>query len=1536
VRLAFWILTALCVTATLVPIVASAALSSNPPRRHEGRSSRAVVHGHLVAIPHFGPAVVGAAAGRASAAAVRAATSPSGTPSPPFRECPAIGADQSCGILIYVTSSGATVLSDPSQGPYDGGDDTLVGVVNASGKAISSLSLSSNTGIFGFDGDGICTYSGWPAQSGCPYGPTGYEGPGTQLDGNGGDSGTVVFTNKLSQGGVAYVGLENALTTADLANPNGYVALGDSYASGQGAASVQTQNYWFSNPVKPCVRGPGAWPIFLGTDSGGSLVIHGKGQEESFFACSGATSGEIEYGNTSAKRPNQVYELEQYRQKHGSPGLVTLTAGGDDVHFALVLEACYSGGIFNIHQCTAAITAEIVYLTRWHKSFSNKLAALYSKVAGAAGPGSRVEVVGYPKILPPWTSVFSAALHCAWIRAEPDALVLANEMADDLNDDIRQAASQAHVGYAPVEDAVAGHAMCTGDPWIAELTIHNNSLGIAGHPTKPAQESLAATVLSDMRGSGLPFARRRAALVPSGAVARHAAARPPLKAQQSTEPLTADASAVPAEATEGAPYVGYLTVTGGEEPYKWAITGGTLPAGLSLDPESGVISGEPTESGTSTVTATASDSALPTPESSSVSVTITSGAPPALHIATNTLPTASVGQSYTATVQPLGGNEPIDWSIETSELPPGLTLNHETGAISGTPTAPGTSTFTVRAADSTEPTPLTATATLHITTLAEGEPLRVATSELGATAQGAYYDEPLTATGGSGPIEWSISSGSLPAGLALDASSGAISGIATESGTFPLTITATDRSTPSRQTATKPLILSVAPGTELTILTDTISNGEQGSGYYASLDASGGTGAYTWYITEGSLPAGLLLNNSSGTIEGTPAQSGTFTFSATAHDSAMPVHTASGTYSVTIAASAPSIEFAPPPATVGEPYEYTPPRRGGVEPYSWALTTGELPTGLTLDPSTGTIHGTPTASGTTALGIRLSDSSQPEAQGTEASATITVEPAPRLQIVSSEMPSAVVGQPYRGLLLTSGGTTPLTWSLKSGSLPPGLSLEPETGVVSGTPSAKGTSKFTVQVTDSSSPTPQTQTAELKLVVKVPPKVAVATEALAEGTAGSSYSASLIATGGTSPYAWSVASGFLPPGTSLSTATGQISGTPTAAGEYSFVAKVTDSSSPTPEVATAPLTITIAAATPLAISTKAVASGVQGVYYSYELDASGGVTPYTWSLSSGSLPAGLTLDPNSGQIYGQPRAYGHYSFTVGLSDGSTLEPLSTTASYTLDIAPAAPLAVQATSLPGGTQGQYYDQSLVVSGGVQPYSISVVSGTLPDGLNIDAAGEIYGEITSAQTETFTARIEDQSSPSPQVITRQYTIEVTPAPPLELAASISFVQGWYGYKALGVTGGVPGYSWISEVGKLPAGLTYSNGTIYGTPTTLGKRAITVTVTDSATPTVHKLTKAITVIVTKPPTLTITTKTLPAATHGTYYQQPIGVTGGTPPYTWAVSAGALPAGMSQSGEWIYGTPEAPGTYSFTIKITDSGAPKPQVKTKAFRVKVK
>lgn len=420
-------------------------------------------------------------------------------------------------------------------------------------------------------------------------------------------------------------------------------------------------------------------------------------------------------------------------------------------------------------------------------------------------------------------------------------------------------------------------------------------------------------------------------------------------------------------------------------------------------------------------------------------------------------------------------------------------------------------------------------------------PPQVSTSSLPNATATTPYSTTLAATGGSKPFSWKVSKGSLPAGLTLDAASGKISGTPTAPGTTSFTVTVTDA---KKATASRDLKLVVASPPAV-ITTASLPNATAGKPYVATLTGSGSAAPYRWAITGGNLPAGLNLDPLGGTISGVPTGVGTgaFTLELTGADGGK----ASRALSITVDAAALSVPAQTlPAATVESAYRATLTAAGGVAPLTWAVTAGALPDGLTLATS-GVISGAATAPADATFTVTVTD-----AVGTRASAQLTLRSAyPAFSVGAQSLLSPMAGQPYNGQLRATGGGSPVTWAVTAGTLPDGISLAPD-GALSGTATTEGDSTFTVEATDKFG---QRATREIRLTV-VPNALEVLSTAFA-GRANVAFSETLEVRGGRAPYSWTITSGSLPAGLTLDGATGTISGAPTTAGSRDVTFQVRD-------------------------------------------------------------------------------------------------------------------------------------------------------------------------------------------------------------------------------------------------------------------------------------------------------------------------------------------------------------------------------------------
>jgi Putative Ig domain/Matrixin/Ig-like domain from next to BRCA1 gene len=619
-----------------------------------------------------------------------------------------------------------------------------------------------------------------------------------------------------------------------------------------------------------------------------------------------------------------------------------------------------------------------------------------------------------------------------------------------------------------------------------------------------------------------------------------------------------------------------LSVGGGTAPYTWSLAAGSgpLPTGLNLS-SGGVISGTPTAQGTFNFNVQVTDS-TPQQAQKAFSITVvTAGTPPydSQFVSQNVPTNVQAGQQFsvnmkwknTGSVTWSGGNFFIvtqnpafntTWggssganavSLSAFTIGPGQQLNLTFNATA--PATPGNYNFQWQVYQQSGVSFFGEPST-NVVVAVGSTPVSVVTqSPLASGTVATPYGQTLTAAGGTGTYTWSLAAGSgpLPGGLGLS-SGGVISGTPTTPGTFNFTVQVNDSASGSAQ---KPFSITINPApTPVSITTSSLPGGIVGTPYSQSVAATGGTGVYSWTLASGSgpLPGGLSLSPG-GLISGTPTVGGTFNFTVRAADSASGSAQKALAITVTVVKVAPSIQGPLAiEATKGVPFLVQMTATGGTPPYAWVIMSGSLPSGLSLN-AAGVISGTPTSMGSSSFVLQLTDA---ELAKDQKSVTLQVNPPP-LIIDDPAIPFMEVGAPLSIQVTAEGGLPPYVWSLSAGSLPPGVSLNPTTGIIAGMPLVPGNYAPTLRVTDA-----QSHTAFRQVSIPITPgPLRIATVALSFGVTGTEYSQSLSAAGGAPPYVWMLTSGSLPNGVSLNPATGTLSGSPTVAGRFSFTVAVKD-------------------------------------------------------------------------------------------------------------------------------------------------------------------------------------------------------------------------------------------------------------------------------------------------------------------------------------------------------------------------------------------
>jgi hypothetical protein len=366
-----------------------------------------------------------------------------------------------------------------------------------------------------------------------------------------------------------------------------------------------------------------------------------------------------------------------------------------------------------------------------------------------------------------------------------------------------------------------------------------------------------------------------------------------------------------------------------------------------------------------------------------------------------------------------------------------------------------------------------------------------------------------------------------------------------------------------------------------------------------------------------------------------------------------------------------------------------------------------LPAGLVLTPAGCVVSGTPTIAGTVNLTVRATDSSNPQ-EMTTGPVSLTINPVGTLTLTSP--PAGTVNVPYSGLIGVSGGTAPYACTITAGTLPAGLTIANCT--ISGTPTTASTTTLTVKATDTSNPQ-KTTTGPVTLVIN-PAAGMLTLTSPPPATVGTPYMGTIGVGGGTGPYTCTVVSGTPPAGLVITNQT--ITGTPTTAGSTTITVHCIDSSNP-PLTVTGPVTITVQPVPPFTLN-GSLPNATVNVPYSQTITAQGGLPPYTYAITAGTLPAGITLDPTTGTFSGTPTMVGASSFTLTATD---TEATPQTASLPLILQ----VVFATTTNDGELDGPYaylfqgYDD---VVAGVLAYQTATVGSFTANGAGVISAGEL----------------------------------------------------------------------------------------------------------------------------------------------------------------------------------------------------------------------
>jgi len=694
------------------------------------------------------------------------------------------------------------------------------------------------------------------------------------------------------------------------------------------------------------------------------------------------------------------------------------------------------------------------------------------------------------------------------------------------------------------------------------------------------------------------------------------------------------------------------------------------------------------------------------------------------------------------------------------------------------------------------------------------------------------YAETLTASGGTGPYAFTLS-GSLPPGITLDPATGDLTGTPSAAGTFPFSVIAAD-SFECTGSLDYHLVIQPTACPAISIAPTTLPSVTQGAPYSQTLVASGGVGPYAYEVTAGALPEGLALDPATGEISGSPVESGTYVFDVTATDAGL----CAGTRTYSLQVLCPTITLSPPTqlpdAFAGVPYLTNITANGGTEPYTFEITNGTLHNGIYMGEG-GTVFGVTEGPGTKIFQVQATD-----ANGCTGGQSFRMDSRNCFAgaILCDEMSD--VAQNFTATDLCGAGAE---WY--------GTNACPSSNDVGHTPTAHarwGTNgncfdygagmtqdaldSFPLDVSNCNSgevllrfnyllgleDDATSDRARVEVVVDGGPPQVVADS----GAGGPSC------TGNPSPglgnlrnwSGWQHLDLVVPATTSF---------------QVRFVGETDDGTDNAGEgFLVDDVIVQCVCPDDYVLTPEELPQAFIDTAYSVTIVPEGGAPPYTFGTLPGNPPpAGLGLDPVTGELFGIPTTAGIFPFTIVATDSNFCK---TSLIYNLLVSPnnCPVIGLEPPVLPDGVEGEFYSVVVMANGGIAPYTYQVTTGALPPGLALDpASGVLSGTPNAAGIFSFTLSVIDDTF---CLASWDYTVVVTPTGCPEISISPTVlpnpILGELYSETLLASGGAAPYLWFLTAGALPNGLLIdqATGEISGRALESGSFAFSVTAQDSA----------------------------------------------------------------------------------------------------------